>query len=231
MRHSLYLLVASVQAQSCIDGTGSNTLEMYMPYHDVNVSVPSVVFPLSDYAYAGDNALIAVPSTCYTQFQKRLGYAPNFADRQPGGPAGMFYFRVSDPTNEYKMIAEMTSCACGLIVLMHGTSGLRWQSVSYMAALSGMGFVVVAPDSHAMPASMGLKGATSLRDTDEIATTNYCGVLESYEGRCGTWQKPFCYSTKVSNILHDPDQYREYLERNYHIRKLELDAFVEQRGA
>jgi len=125
----------------------------------------------------------------------------------------------------------MTSCSCGLVVVMHGTSGLRWQSVSYMKVLSGMGFVVVALDSHAMPASMGLKGAATLKATDEIATTNYCGVLETYEGRCGTWAKPFCYSSKAANILHDTDMYREYVERNYHIRKLELDAFVEQRTA
>ena len=65
--------------------------------------------------------------------------APNFDDRQPGGPQGMFYFRVSDPASEYSLLENMTSCSCGLVVLMHGTGGLRWQSVSYMAALSGMG--------------------------------------------------------------------------------------------
>jgi len=228
---SLLLIAAVASAQTCIDGDGTTTFTMHMPYHNKNVTVPPVNFPLSSSSYASDNALVAVPSACYERYQSHLGFAPNLDDRQPGGPQGMFFFRVSDAASEYSLLTNMTSCSCGLVVLMHGTSGLRWQSVSYMAALSGMGFVVVALDSQAMPADMGLKGADTLKATDAIATSNYCGVLESYEGRCGTWAKPFCYSSKVANILHEPDVYREFVERNYHIRKRELDYFVEQRGA
>jgi len=223
----LLLAPAFVAGQECIDGTGSESFDMYMPYHDKMVTVPPVSQVVDDYSYAGDNALVAVPAKCYEHYQARLGYTSNIDDRQPGGPTGMFYFRVSDPDTEYAMLAEMGStCACGLVLLAHGTSGVRWQSASYAIAMAGLGYVVVVPDSHAMPASMGMKGVDQLKKTADIATTNYCGALDAYNNRCGTWEHPFCYSTKTENVLNDQDKYREYVERNYLIRKLELDSFV-----
>lgn len=139
----------------------------------------------------------------------------------------MFTFRISQPAAEYSLLAQMGStCSCGLVILMHGTGGAKWQTMSYAISMAGLGFVVVIPDSHAMPDEMGLKGGVDLLGTDQIATSNYCGVLNAYGSSCGSWSKPFCYSTKKDNILHDSAKYREYVERNYQIRKLELDCFV-----
>eukprot|EP00930_Biecheleria_cincta_P087570 TRINITY_DN767_c0_g1_i3.p1 TRINITY_DN767_c0_g1~~TRINITY_DN767_c0_g1_i3.p1 ORF type:complete len:493 (+),score=74.22 TRINITY_DN767_c0_g1_i3:175-1479(+) len=206
---------------------------MYMPYHKKTVAVPAIPLNVTNYTYAADNAMVSIPAKCYDMYQAKLGLTPNWNDRQPGGPKGMFYFRISDPANEYEMLSEMgqSGCACGLVILAHGTSGVTWQSGSYGAMLSGMGYVVIAPDSHAMPASMGLKGVGKLKKTADIATANYCGKLNPYEETCGTWEFPFCYSTKTDNILNDRQTYREYVERNYMIRKLELDALVETYGS
>merc|ERR1712117_405550 len=51
--------------------------------------------------------------------------------------------------------------------------------------------------------------------------------MSPYEGSCKAWSKPYCYKTKVKNILHQPDTYRQYLERVFTIRKYELDYFME----
>lgn len=228
----LLLGPAFVGGQECIDGTGAESFDMYMPYHNKMVTVPPINQTVAAYAYAGDKALVAVPAKCYEQYQAQLGFTSNIDDRQPGGPTGMFYFRISDPETEYAMLAQMGStCSCGLVILVHGTSGVRWQSASYAIAMAGMGYVVVVPDSHAMPAEMGLKGVDKLKKTADIATTNYCGALDAYKERCSSWEHAFCYSTKTANVLNDASKYREYVERNYLIRKLELDSFVGKRQA
>mmetsp|Transcript_113052 Transcript_113052/g.314652 ORF Transcript_113052/g.314652 Transcript_113052/m.314652 type:complete len:510 (-) Transcript_113052:153-1682(-) len=215
-------------AVSCLV-PGAENITMFLPYHQKTIEVPPVPTDVSLYAYATDNALVAVPSKCYDHFADRLGAAANFADRQPEGPNGMLLFRISRPAEEYALLAEMSSCACGLVVEMHGSSGARWQSISYAAMMSGFGYVVVIPDSYAVPESLGFKAAV-LKDGPAIDTSNYCGAFETYESRCGTFDKPFCYSTKAENVLHDSEKYREYVERNYLARKLELDYFVENQG-
>lgn len=207
---------------------------MYLPYsgHQMTVTVPPVpTTTLSDYSYATDNAIVAIPKQCVTEYGSELGLSTgNVDERQPGGPTGMGYMRISD-TAQYATLENMTSCACGLVVLMHGTSGVTWQTASYSTMMSGMGYVVVMPDSHAMPDSMGLKGKRPLKATDDIDKSNYCGEFDPYEGSCSSFSKPFCYSTKVENVLNDEAKYRKYVERNYLIRKQELDYFVQSRTA
>ncbi|CAK0803944.1 unnamed protein product [Prorocentrum cordatum] len=218
-----------VGSTNCSDGTGQTSFDMYMPYHDVNITVPAINQTVAEYEYAGDNALVAIPAACYQKEAAFFGSASNFADRTPDGPDGMFYFRISDPDTEYAKLASMTDCSSGLVVLLHGTSGVRWNPVSYAAALSGLGWVVVLPDSQSQPAEMGYKGAISLKNTSEIDTSNYCGAMDAYNERASSWSKPFMYSTNSENILNDGAKYAEYMERNYRIRALEMDAFVSKR--
>ncbi|CAK0803945.1 unnamed protein product [Prorocentrum cordatum] len=218
-----------VGSTNCSDGTGQTSFDMYMPYHDVNITVPAINQTVAEYEYAGDNALVAIPAACYQKEAAFFGSASNFADRAPDGPDGMFYFRISDPDTEYAKLASMTDCSSGLVVLLHGTSGVRWNPVSYAAALSGLGWVVVLPDSQSQPAEVGYKGAISLKNTSEIDTSNYCGAMDAYNERASSWSKPFMYSTNSENILNDGAKYAEYMERNYRIRALEMDAFVSKR--
>jgi len=181
--------------------------------------LPPVPTEVNKYSYATDNAMVAIPEKCAEHVPSAL--ASNFMDRQPGGPTGMYYMRVSSPTEEYGLLQKMgeSGCAAGLVILLHGTSGFRWNPASYSAMMSGLGYIVVGPDSHAMPADMGFKGAESLKATADIDTSNYCGSMEVYNGRCGTWAKPLCYSTKDKNILEDRAKYKQLVERSYLVRK------------
>ena len=99
--------------------------------------------------------------------------------------------------------------------------------------MSGLGYVVVLPDSQSQPDSMGMKGKAPVKNTSEIDTSNQCGSYDPYHGgkKCSGFNKPFCYSSKAVNILNDPAGYRKYVERNYHIRKLELDYFFDNSAA
>merc|ERR1719330_481928 len=97
--------------------------------------------------------------------------------------------------------------------------------------MAGLGFIVLVPDSMAMPDNMGLKGKRPLRNISEIDMEHYCGAYNPYLGSCDDFSKPFCYSTDVDNVLYDEQKYRAFVERAYLIRKLELDYFVEKHEA
>jgi len=225
---ALVALVARAAPQQCLTPNASS-YTMYMPKQKMNVTVPPIPTSLEKYAYATDKALVAIPKKCVEAFGSKLKGAPNLEDRSPG-PTGMYYFRVTNAAKEYAMLSKMSKCACGLVILLHGTSGVQWQVAIYMKMLSGLGYIVVAVDSQAMPEDMGLKGIPTY-NTSQINTTDYWGSDTPYNGSCSGFSKPFCYSSSTENILHDPAAYREYLERNYLIRKLELDRFVETQGA
>lgn len=199
---------------------------MYMPYQDLNVTVPAIPTDVAQYAYATENALVALPPACV----QAHSLTPNLADRD--GSLTMRYFRVSSSAAEYATLASYADCACGLVILLHGSSGATWSSVMYAKMMANVGHVVVMPDSMAMPDSMGLKGSGTLKTTAEIDTSDYWGSSKPYTGSC-SWAggKPFCYSTKTENIVHDSAAYREFVERNYLIRKLELDYLVQSQTA
>ena len=97
--------------------------------------------------------------------------------------------------------------------------------------ISGFGFLVVLPDSQAMPDEYGLKGRLPHKAVEDIDNSNFCGEYKNYDGTCSGFNKPYCYSTKVDNILANPDKYRKYTNRLYTVRKMELDYFVANDGA
>jgi len=89
-----------------------------------------------------------------------------------------------------------------------------------------VGYVVVMPDSQAMPDSHGLKGRHPPKNIDDISMTNWCGGFNAWDGTCSGFNKPYCYTTKKANILHQQEKYRKYVNRLYEVRKSELDYFV-----
>lgn len=220
------------ERDACVDPLEGGAYEMHLPYvkHNQTIVVPEIPTDVAKYSYATEKAMVAIPAECAKMFDLGPG---NFVDRPPGGPTGMHYMRVSDPDKEYGILARMgkSHCAAGLVLLLHGTTGARWNAVSMAAMASGLGYVVVTPDSHAMPDEMGLKGAKQLKSTAELDLSNYCGAMDAYASRCDSWgkpnPKPFCYSTKAENVLNHRVHYKRYVERNYLIRKLEMDYFVE----
>ena len=71
-----------------------------------------------------------------------------------------------------------------------------------------MGYVSVLPDSMTMPDDMKLKGDLPITpDT----------------GSCGKFKRPYCYSTKLENIVNDQSKYRTFVDGVYQIRKREID--------
>merc|ERR1719336_3680440 len=122
-----------------------------------------------------------------------------------------FRMRISDPENEFALLAEMKDCACGLAIELHGSGGAWFQTTAYAAMMAGLGFIVVVPDSMAMPDEMGLKGKLPLKDVSDIDNAHWCGAFNPYEGTCESFAKPFCYDTHVSNIFQDQKKYREYM--------------------
>ena len=162
------VLVSSAQIRppaACNTGISpTESFDMYMPAQSVTVTVPPVAtIELDAFKYAGDNALVAVPQACATEgaFHFPGLRASNLADRNQ--PNTSYYFRIDDgwlqsPDAQYEALSQFGyealsqfgGCACGLVILMHGTTGHMWESVSYGAMLAGMGYLVIAPDSHAM---------------------------------------------------------------------------------
>lgn len=213
-------------AHACVN-PGTNTLDLFLPYHNKNISVPPVNTDASLYAYATENALVAVPPKCLGADATSVA---SFMDQRPGWNASVGYGRLKTLNNLDKL-ATMSQCACGLVVLLHGTSGVMWQAASYAVAMAALGYVVVAPDSQAMPDSMGLKGKHPLLENQDLDLSNYCGSLNPYGGSCSSFSKPYCYSTKAENVLENTSKYQEYVERNYLIRKLELDYLVQNKAS
>merc|ERR1712242_325655 len=205
---------------------------MNLPYkkHPPNVTVPGIPTEADAYAYATDNALVAIPEACYTKYKEKITASKELNDRQPGGPTGMRYLFISDLEGGYETLAAMTDCACGLVIEMHGSGGPGWTAVMFGAWFSGMGHIEVIPNSMAMPDDLGLKGKLPMKKIEDVNTDNYCGGFGAFDGSCGSFNKPYCYSTKDVNILANGDKYRKYVEGVYQIRRRELQYFVDNQA-
>ena len=59
----------------------------------------------------------------------------------------MAYLRVSELTGGLETLKSMQSCARGLVLNLHGTGGPGWGTVAYAAMMSGMGWLVLHPES------------------------------------------------------------------------------------
>ena len=140
-------------------GGGTDTYTLH------GIEVPPVPTDLSLYAYASENALVAIPVSCVAQFSSKLTKQVTLDDWQPGGPTGMAYLRISELTGGVDTLKQMTGFARGPALDLHGTGGPGWDTVAYAAMMAGMGYLVVLPDSQAMPDSMGMKGKTLLKLT------------------------------------------------------------------
>jgi len=200
---------------------------VYMPGHNVNVTIPALPDDTASYSYAAENALVAIPAACVSEFAGDISNAADLLNKNDCDPQGMKYLRIQDLSGGYSKLKEMKDCAEGLVLGFHGSGGPGWGAVQYAAITSGVGFVHIIPDSMAMPDSMGLKGKLPVKAGNEITTTDYCGSYSSATGKCSKFNKPFCYSTKFDNIISDSTQYRMYVEGVYQIRKRENDYFVE----
>jgi len=228
---SACLCAAGATAACDVDLDLTTAFDLELPYHNLNITVPPLPADINLYKYATESAMVAVPVDCLSSFSTELAAAVDLDDRQPCGPTGMKYIRVFDLVGGYTTLASMADCSRGLVIGFHGSGGPGWDAVQYAAMLSGMGFVVVIPDSMAMPDSLGLKGKLPHKDTADIVRTNFCGEYLANDGKCKAFNKPYCYQSKFDNIVHDSDSYRKLVEGVYQIRKRELDYFFQNQTA
>lgn len=219
--------------QCACPALGTESFDMYLPHHKKTITVPPIPIDLAHYDYATEEALVAIPKACVDEYASSLNETVPFSDRQPEGETGMAYLRMSSGLADgYQTLRDMlNTCACGLVVSMHGTGGPGWDTVSSAAMFAASGFIVVMLDSQAMPDNLELKGKRPLKPISEINMDNFCGGYSAYEGSCSNFNKPFCYTTRRENILANPNKYRMYMQRIYHIRKFELDYFVQNEGS
>lgn len=227
---SLFLCVSGLISgrEDCpVPGNESFTLEELPSLNNKTVTVPPLPKDINTYRYATDNAMVAVPVACAREHAAKLKTAVELDDKPPCGPKGMQYLRIYDLEGGYDTLAAMANCSYGLVIGFHGSGGPGWDAVQYAGMLSGLGFVHLIPDSQSMPNSYGLKGRRPHIETKDIKTTDYCGEYACDQGICGDFNKPYCYTTNVDNILHDSWSFRKYYEGVYQIRKRELDYFFE----
>jgi len=224
---------AAVQAQAvcqqAVESPDNFTLDLKFSKHPDNVTVPGIPTDPKAYGYATASALVAIPAECYTKYKNKITASKELNDRQPGGPTGMHYLYISDLQGGYDTLKGMTDCACGLVVEMHGSGGPGWTAVMFAAWFSGMGLIEVIPNSMAMPDTYGLKGKLPMKKISDVATDNYCGGFSAFDGSCGSFNKPYCYSTKEANLLNNAD-YPKYVEGVYQIRRRELQYFVDNQA-
>jgi len=222
--------MAAGECVKAAEGTDSFTMQLPYAKHPPNVTVPGIPTDAAAYAYATDRALVAIPEACYSTHKEKITKSKELNDRQPGGPTGMRYLYISDLEGGFDTLANMTDCACGLVVEMHGSGGPGWTAVMFGAWFSGMGLIQVIPNSMAMPDDLGLKGKLPMKDISDVATDNYCGGFGAFDGSCGSFNKPYCYSSKEENILANGDKYQKYVEGVYQIRRRELQYFVDNQA-
>lgn len=229
-KHSRYLVPVDDNDSSSETGCIGTTepFDMYLPSFDKTITIPPIPTELHLFSYATEDAMVAIPPACVTMYQTSLNKSTSLEDQPPFGPTGMAYARASQIEGKYRTLASMLeTCACGMVLSLGGTGGVDWDTVATSAMLSGFGFLVVMPNSQAMPDDLHLKGRRPLRPLGKVDTSNFCGEYSSYYGICKNFNKPFCYTTKAENILENGDKYRAYVQRMYQIRIRELDYFME----
>lgn len=212
---------------ACYEGGSAFTLTLKDP--EIDLTVPAIPAGGDAYKYATDNAMVSIPDACATKFADKITNSTGIPTRKPGEE--ITYFFISDLQGQWTTLAEMQSCACGLVVEAHGSGGPGWSAVQFAGIFASMGYVQVIPNSQAMPEDWNLKGRFPAKDIGDIDVSNYCGEFLAMDGTCSKFNKPYCYSTKVSNVVNDPDNYRKYVEGVYQIRKRELDYFMNTHAA
>lgn len=110
----------------------------------------------------------------------------------------------------------------GTLVYAHGSGGCSWDNFRICRIISGMGFLVVAPDGFAYPkdTAMGQMRHKDILPLKQVGDdTNYwTGDLMYASGGTGS----ATYSTKAESVLDDPDGYRDLYEKCFQLRRAEM---------
>eukprot|EP00439_Symbiodinium_sp_Y106_P073158 s117_g13.t1 len=186
-----------------------------------------------------EKAFVALPETCAT----RCALTANFEDND-GISAVHWFGRASDLSNISwsalrGSILGRQSCvqSCNLqwVILVHGSGGMTYTNWRYAAKLVALGFGVLAPDSMAAPKHLRLRHKDPVVLKKTQTSRKYWAAEPVYKSSCGwddaSGKYPFCYSTKVENLLSEPDSWKVYYERIFLLRRRELDWLLEHMPA
>lgn len=207
-------------------------------------SVPPMPADPQAYRYASDHAFLALPARCVAA----LGLAPNVGDsnqviNQWLGRKEDLHVETSGMTKE-DVDAALTSCTCGWALFLHGSGGFSWDDMRYAIMMAALGYGVLAPDSFASPelglrynpAVKGLASRLRRLNSNASSLSFWCGEL-AYSGGCVAAVEdsgkahmpsyPLCYNSNARNIVSHTSDWREYYERVFLLRKLELDYVVD----
>ncbi|CAE7229571.1 unnamed protein product, partial [Symbiodinium microadriaticum] len=186
-----------------------------------------------------EKAFVALPETCAT----RCALTANFEDND-GISAVHWFGRASDLSNTSWSALRgsilgrqscVQSCHLQWVILVHGSGGMTYTNWRYAAKLVALGFGVLAPDSMAAPKHLHLRHKDPVVLKKTQTSRKYWAAEPVYKSSCG-WDEasgkyPFCYSTKVENLLSEPDLWKVYYERIFLLRRRELDWLLEHMPA
>lgn len=205
------------QGQKCVEPT-KTPYDMYIPSLQKTITVPPVSSETSDFSYATENAVVALPASCATQ------RPIDGVEIEDGKRKGMYLFRRHGSGWDLNDLMRYSSSSKGLVIVLPGHRGSIGTGATqmYLRILSGLGFVVVALDGGAD--RLGMKGE---RLKTLKGQNGGSADVEFYSETCVDFAKPFCYTTKKDNIVSNPEDYKQYMERVHLIRRRELEYFIE----
>eukprot|EP00746_Dinoflagellata_sp_MGD_P012188 gnl/MRDRNA2_/MRDRNA2_125861_c0_seq1.p1 gnl/MRDRNA2_/MRDRNA2_125861_c0~~gnl/MRDRNA2_/MRDRNA2_125861_c0_seq1.p1 ORF type:complete len:462 (-),score=79.27 gnl/MRDRNA2_/MRDRNA2_125861_c0_seq1:94-1479(-) len=218
-RANLQQFLQTPQDQKCVEPTRSSYQMSLASFHKT-ITVPPVSSNLTDFRYATDNAVVALPASCAQTHRASV----DGVDIEDSEHSGMYLFRRQGPRGDLSDLVHCSSSAKGLVIILAGHRGSVGKGATqlYLRILSGLGFLAVALDGGADRLGMKgeefamLKGQNGGRED-----------VQFYSNQCVDFSKPFCYTTTEENIVNNPEEYKQYMERVHLIRKNELDYFVE----
>lgn len=116
------------------------------------------------------------------------------------------------------MLSALENMTRGIVVFMHGSSGIARPNLRVVRMLSGLGYLVIAPDSMATSWRRFRALRQDMLRLDEEDMDYWSDNLFYTSGAVG----PLNYSSSVDAILADPDAYQKLFEAVYRERAREL---------
>jgi len=104
----------------------------------------------------------------------------------------------------------------GTVVFMHGSGGMTYNNVRYVRTLAGMGYICICPDSLAGNSTRQKSLAGCLSPTDPTPYWDDLGIYTSDAEGKGA------YSTDATDVIKNPDQWRQLYANIYRMRRSEL---------
>jgi len=234
----------------CLDGPDrfANTLNVGVASGQSkykSFDVPPMSKDSKDYRYAFENAFILLPTRCALD----LGLTPNIGDAN--GIIAQWMGRMGDMLAAPAMLhgnidpqKVLGDCACGWVIFLHGSGGFTYDNMRYATMLATDGYGVFVPDSFASNLTGFRYKAPSQSLPKSLAMKNTCRKTQAYWCENNVYEPdsecpgamvnqstskgyPLCYDSNAGAIVSHAKAWREFYERVFRLRQLEMDYVVE----